>query len=268
MQKKRLDLYLVEKGLIESRSLAQRMIMAGEVRVNGTIIDKPSYLMNEMDQVMINPLPRFVSRGGEKLEKALIAFGLVDISGFICADVGSSTGGFTDCLLQHGAAKVYAIDVGKGLLHWKLRKDSRIVTLEETNARYLTSFPEKFGLVTIDTSFISLKVLLPVVRNWQEPEGKIISLVKPQFEAGREISAKGKGVIRDAKIHQSILHNIIQFAIEAGFEPLALTDSPILGPKGNREFLLYLKNSIMDRNNPAEIIENLVFHNPLLQFPA
>lgn len=264
----RLDIYLVEKCFVESRSLAQRMIMAGEVWVNGTIIDKPSYLMNENETVIIRTLPRFVSRGGNKLEKALISFNLMDLSGFVCADVGSSTGGFTDCLLQHGAARVYAIDVGKGLLHWKLRKDSRVVIMEETNARYLSSLPEKVDLITVDSSFISLTALLPVVQHWLEADGKIIVLVKPQFEAGREIAAKTKGVIRDVHVHQSVLQKIIQFSIDTGFEPLALTDSPIFGPKGNREFLLYMKNSAAFQNNSSEIIENLIFHNPLLKFPA
>lgn len=268
MSKQRLDQYLVEKGLVKSRTLAQRMIMAGEVRVNAMLIDKPSHLTSELDEITIHPLSRFVSRGGEKLEKALTTFNLSDLTGFICADVGSSTGGFTDCLLQHGAVKVYAIDVGKGLLHWKLRQDRRVLVMEETNARFIPALEEKPQLITVDASFISLKILLPVIKKWQKPDGKIICLIKPQFEAGREISAKGRGVIRDAAIHREILKMIILFSIKLGFDPIALTDSPILGPKGNREFLLYLMNSTQNRNNGSEIVDNLIFHNPILQFPA
>lgn len=261
MAKIRLDIYLVEKGLIESRNLAQRMIMAGEIRVNGAIIDKPSCIICDDDHVEIIQLPRYVSRGGEKLEKALHSFQLTDLTGRICADVGSSTGGFTDCLLQHGANKVYAIDVGKGLLHWKLRNNARVILMENVNARYISSLPEMINLVTIDASFISLKTLLPVVKNWQDSSGNIIALIKPQFEAGRELSAKGRGVIRDPVIHKEILGEIIGFALKNGFEPLNLVASPIFGPKGNREFLIYLHNSLQNEMKADQIIEKLIFQN-------
>jgi 23S rRNA (cytidine1920-2'-O)/16S rRNA (cytidine1409-2'-O)-methyltransferase len=261
MQKIRLDIFLVENGLVESRNLAQRMIMAGEVRVNGTVIDKPSSMVIEDDKVEIDPLPRYASRGGEKLEKALLSFNLTDLSGKVCVDVGSSTGGFTDCLLQHGASRVYAIDVGKGLLHWKLRNDTRVILMEQTNARYVLGLPEKIALVTIDASFISLKTLLPVIKKWLDSSGRIIALIKPQFEAGRELSAKGKGVIRDPAIHNEILKDLINFSLKNEFEPLDLVASPILGPKGNREFLLYMQNSQTGDKKVEEIIEKLIIHN-------
>ena len=235
--------------------------------------------------------PRFVSRGGDKLEAALLAFPL-DVSGRVCVDVGASTGGFTDCLLQHGAAKVYTIDVGKGILHWKLRSDSRVVVMEKTNARYVESLPESPDLVTIDASFISLKILLPVVKLWfpsrlsppfpvpspngmgarqggsTENEGDVLALIKPQFEAGRKASARHKGVIRDPAVHKAILLDVLAFAQVQGFglrgllrclfaadgvrlRPLlrsgaadsalrGLLRSPVLGPKGNVEFLAWL----------------------------
>lgn len=265
-RKRRLDAILFEKGLVESRNLAQRMIMAGEIRVNGVVVDKPSHPVSEDDEITIHPLPRFVSRGGEKLEKALNSFNLPDLSGKVCADIGSSTGGFTDCLLQQGASKVYAIDVGKGLLHWKLRNDSRVVPMEEHNARFITSLHELIDLVTIDASFISLKTLLPIARNWLDSQGKIIALIKPQFEAGRELAAKGRGVIRDPLIHQAILRDLILFSMDMGLEPLDMDDSPILGPKGNREFLFFLQKPLFPLNISAdEIIEKLVFGNQRLK---
>ena len=205
--------------------------------------------------------PRFVSRGGEKLEAALINF-QVNVTGSACADVGSSTGGFTDCLLQHGAIRVYAIDVGKGILHWKLRSDPRLVVMEETNARYVEKLPEQVDLVTIDASFISLKVLLPVVKGWlktplsdcqtyppdiggkippttEKSEG-VIALIKPQFEAGHALTARSKGVIRDPEIHKSVLSDIMTFAQKKEFCVRGLMRSPLLGPKGNVEFLVWL----------------------------
>jgi 23S rRNA (cytidine1920-2'-O)/16S rRNA (cytidine1409-2'-O)-methyltransferase len=251
MAKSRLDMLLFERGMVESRSLAQRMVMAGQVRVNGQVELKPSYFVDLASELTIEKRPRFVSRGGEKLEAALNVF-TMNVKGFVCADVGSSTGGFTDCLLQHVVSKVYAIDVGKGILHWKLRQDPRIVVLEETNARHLLKLPEKVDLVTMDVSFISLKVLLPVVKGWLaelpgakegekgEDSGGIISLIKPQFEAGRQETARHKGVIRDPAIHQKILVDLLSFAKELGFDVKGITASPVLGPKGNREFLAWL----------------------------
>jgi 23S rRNA (cytidine1920-2'-O)/16S rRNA (cytidine1409-2'-O)-methyltransferase len=268
-QKKRLDLMLFEKGMVASRSLAQRMVMAGEIRVNGEMVIRPSHSVSEEDEIVIQPLPRYVSRGGEKLAKALHSFNLLDLSGKVCADVGSSTGGFTDCLMQHGASRIYAIDVGKGLLHWKLRNDPRVIAMEENNARFILSLPEPIDLVTIDASFISLKTLLPVIKNWLNAQGKIIALIKPQFEAGRELAAKGRGVIRDPIVHQEILRDMILFCLDIGLEVLDLEVSPILGPKGNREFLfLSQKQLVLPKTSPDEIIEELVYKNHRLQIQS
>jgi len=238
----RLDTLMAERGLAESRSQAQRLIMAGEVRVNGEVVLKPSHKVSPQAEVIIKQNPRYVSRGGEKLEAALGSFGLEDLSGLVCADVGASTGGFTDCLLQHGAVKVYAVDVGYGILHWKLRRDERVILMERTNARTLRVLPELVDLVTIDASFISLRYLLPVVRNWlAAPKGIILALIKPQFEAGRAESARGEGVIRSPAIHRRILIDVIEFAVREGFAVGGLIRSPLLGPKGNIEFLAFLK---------------------------
>jgi 23S rRNA (cytidine1920-2'-O)/16S rRNA (cytidine1409-2'-O)-methyltransferase len=198
MKKERLDVLLTERGLVETRSLAQRLVMAGQVRVDGQVVSKPAVKVLANAMLEIDHGPRFVSRGGEKLEGALQAFGLIDLQGQVCADVGASTGGFTDALLQHGAEKVYAIDVGYGVLHWKLRSHPRVVSMERTNARYVTTLPEPMQFATVDASFISLKILLPVVSGWFSPEGgQVVALIKPQFEAGRQDAAKGEGVIRD-----------------------------------------------------------------------
>jgi 23S rRNA (cytidine1920-2'-O)/16S rRNA (cytidine1409-2'-O)-methyltransferase len=253
MPKVRLDLLLLERGLVESRAKAQAIIMAGQVRVDGQVVDKPAANVPNGANVTLDRGPRFVSRGGEKLEAALAAFG-VEVRGRVCADVGASTGGFTDCLLQRGAARVYAIDVGKGLLHWKLRNDPRVVVMEETNARFVESLPEPVSLVTIDASFISLKILLPVTKGWLTPlrlppfsekmggekEGGIIALIKPQFEAGRKETAKNKGVIRDPAVHRAVLTDVLTFAQSEGFGVRRLIRSPLLGPKGNVEFLAWL----------------------------
>jgi 23S rRNA (cytidine1920-2'-O)/16S rRNA (cytidine1409-2'-O)-methyltransferase len=190
----------------------------------------------------------FVSRGGEKLAAALEGFS-VPVADRVCADVGASTGGFTDCLLQHGAAKVYAIDVGKGILHWKLRQDPRVIVMEKTNARFVERLPEKVDLVVIDASFISLKILLPVVKGWfvgnaevavlppGSGVGNVIALIKPQFEAGRTQVAHGQGVIRDPEVHRQVLEQVVQFAVQAGYTVKGVMRSPLLGPKGNAEFL-------------------------------
>lgn len=242
MRGERLDVWLVERGLVESRARAQALILAGRVRVNGEVVARPAARVADEAVVQIEAGPRFVSRGGEKLEAALKAFSLA-VSGRICADIGASTGGFTDCLLQYGAARVYAVDVGKGLLDWKLRSDSRVIVLEKTNARYLERLPEPVSLVTIDVSFISLKVLLPVVRGWFSPdatEGDIVALVKPQFEAGRVEAARGRGVIRDTRVHRRVLEEVMACGREQGFGACGLIASPLLGPKGNVEFLLWL----------------------------
>jgi len=253
MPKTRLDLLLMERGLAESRAKAQAIIMAGQVRVNGQVVDKASTSFLPDVQVLVDSGPRFVSRGGEKLLGALETFA-VNPAGLVCVDVGASTGGFSDCLLQHGAARVYTIDVGKGILHWKIRSDPRVVVMEETNARFVESLPEPVQLVVCDASFISLKVLLPVMKKWLAPEkqlpplsqkmggagGGLITLIKPQFEAGRKESAKHKGVIRDPEIHARILHDVLQFALDHGYGLRGLAKSPLLGPKGNVEFLAWL----------------------------
>ena len=248
MPKTRLDVLLVERGLAESRAKAQALIMAGQVRVADQVTLKPATAVSTDSVLTVDSGPRFVSRGGEKLDAALEAFG-IDVAGLVCVDVGASTGGFTDCLLQRGAAKVYAIDVGKGILHWKLRNDPRVIVMEETNARYIESLPEPVSFVTVDASFISLKILLPVVRKWvstsprfalPKGEGEIIALIKPQFEAGKKDVARGDGVIRDLEIHRQVLIDILDFAQKEEFTIRGLIKSPLLGPKGNVEFLVWL----------------------------
>jgi 23S rRNA (cytidine1920-2'-O)/16S rRNA (cytidine1409-2'-O)-methyltransferase len=249
MSKKRLDALLVERGLVENQDLAQRLVMAGQVRVDGQIMRMPASAVPETALLEIELGPPFVSRGGEKLAAALRTFAF-DPSGLVCADVGASTGGFTDCLLQNGAAKVYAIDVGKGILHWKLRQDQRVVVMEKTNARFVENLPEPIDLVTIDTSFISLKVLLPAVIEWLATSGQVIALVKPQFEAGRIQTSRGEGVIRDPAIHRQVLQEILQFALDQGFVLYGLAASPLHGPKGNLEFLAWLGFQANASNHP------------------
>ena len=245
VKKTRVDLLLVEHGLAESRSLAQRLVMAGQVRANGQVVDKPSSKVAEDVELSVESGPRFVSRGGEKLQAAFEFFDL-EVMDLVCADVGASTGGFTDCLLQHGATRVYAIDVGQGILQWKLRNDSRVVVMESTNARFLEQLPEPVDFVTIDASFISLKILLPVVRGW-EP-GQVLILIKPQFEAGRKEVARGKGVVRDPEVHQRVLQDVLNFAEHNDYQIKGLARSPVLGPKGNVEFLGWLGICSDDRS--------------------
>jgi 23S rRNA (cytidine1920-2'-O)/16S rRNA (cytidine1409-2'-O)-methyltransferase len=256
MPKMRLDLLLVERGLAESRAKAQALILAGEVRVAGQVVDRAAAAFTENADITVERGPRFVSRGGEKLEAALEAFRM-DTNGKVCADVGASTGGFTDCLLQHRAARVYAIDVGKGILHWKLRNDPRVVVMEDTNARYVESLPERVPLITIDASFISLKVLLPVVKGWLSEEGELVALIKPQFEAGRKIMAKNDGVVRDPQVHRQVLEDVLAFAGQAGFGVGGLIRSPLQGPKGNIEFLAWLKKGGSPQTSLNELIGNL-----------
>jgi len=239
MPKTRLDISLVEQGLVESQDLAQRLIIAGKVRVDGQLAVAPSQKVADDVSLRVDAGKRYVSRGGYKLAGALDAFP-VNVQSLVCADAGASTGGFTDCLLQRGASKVYAIDVGHGILAWKLRTDPRVVVMEKTNVRHVEKLPEVIDLVVIDASFISLKVLLPVVKNWLDEKGSIIALIKPQFEATREEANEGKGVIRDAEIHKRVLHEIIEFSLAQGFGLRGLIRSPIQGPKGNVEFLVWL----------------------------
>nr|BAL57195.1 rRNA methylase [uncultured prokaryote] len=234
----RLDVFLVQSGWSESRAQAQALIAAGKVRVDGQVVRKAAYRLSEGAQVSVEEGRRFVSRGGEKLEAALKAFSVM-VGGRICADVGASTGGFTDCLLQHGAQRVYAIDVGRELLHPLLRADERVVVMEGVNARYLAALPERVSLVTLDVSFISLRLLLPVVRGWMEEAGEVIALIKPQFEAGREAVARGQGVIRDARVHRRVLIEVLEFAQGQGYALQGVIRSPVASE--NAEFLAYLR---------------------------
>ena len=239
MEKTRLDVLLHERGLTESRAMAQRLVMAGQVRVNGEVEYQPSAQVLDDAVVTIDHGPQYVSRGGEKLAAALDAFRLTELQGAVCADIGASTGGFTDCLLQHGASHVFAVDVGYGELHWKLRNDPRVTVMERTNARNVQGFPTPVSLVTIDASFISLKTLLAAAAAWfGEGQGQVVALIKPQFEATREDAAKGEGVIRDPAVHRQVLHDVLNHAQEMGFGVKGLIRSPLHGPKGNVEFLV------------------------------
>jgi len=237
-RKIRLDVLVAERGLAASREAARRMIMAGEVRVEGEIRDKPGMRVPDDAALEVRQAPRFVSRGGEKLAAALDAFPL-EVSGRICADVGASTGGFTDCLLQAGAARVYAIDVGYGQLDYRLRADPRVIPLERTNARYLERLPEPVSLVAADASFISLRLLLPVFKGWIRDAADVVVLIKPQFEAGKGQVGKG-GVVRDPAIHAQVLDDVLAAAEGEGYGVRGLIASPLKGPAGNVEFLAWL----------------------------
>ncbi len=237
--KQRLDILLVERGLAASREKARAMIMAGEVSVDGRLVDKPGVQIPYRAELTAKNKPRFVSRGGEKLAGALQAFNL-DVTDRICADVGASTGGFTDCLLQNGAAHVYAIDVGYGQLDYGLRQDKRVTVLERTNARYVESLERLVNFVTLDASFISLKLLLPVIKGWLKSSQFVIPLINPQFEAGKQDVGKG-GVVKDHNIHVRVVEEILSFGVQEGFTVSGLTLSPLKGPAGNIEFLAWLK---------------------------
>ena len=244
VKKKRLDVLLVERGLQESRQRAQAAIMSGEVFVAGQRVDKPGTAVAEDAEVEVRGATlAYVSRGGLKLEKAMATFP-IDLTGAVCADIGASTGGFTDCMLQNGAARVYAVDVGYGQLAWKLRSDPRVVCLERTNARYLTSeqIPEPLDFASIDVSFISLKLIFPALHGLLKENGHVACLIKPQFEAGREKVGK-KGVVRDPKVHLEVLEHFLEHAKESNFTVLGITYSPIRGPEGNIEYLGYLEKS-------------------------
>lgn len=242
--KKRLDILVTERGLVESREKAKTLIMAGQVYVDGQKADKPGDTFSEDAAVEVRGkvLP-YVSRGGLKLEKAMREFGL-QLQGRTCMDIGASTGGFTDCMLQNGAQRVYSVDVGYGQLAWSLRTDPRVVNLERTNARYLTreQVPEEIDFFSVDVSFISLTLILPAVRPLLAEHGQAVCLIKPQFEAGREKVGK-KGVVRDKAVHEEVIEKIRSFALENGFSVLGLTFSPVKGPEGNIEYLIYLERS-------------------------
>jgi len=239
----RLDQALVERGLCESRERAKRLILAGQVRVNAQIARKPSDAVKPEDDVSLDAPEKFVSRGGYKLEHALEHFHL-DVAGLIILDLGASTGGFTDCVLQRGAGKVFAVDVGQGQLAWKLRNDPRVVVMEKTNARHLQpgQFPEPADLVVVDCSFISLKKILPPAIPLLRGDGKIVALIKPQFEAGKAEVDKGRGVITDEAVHRRVIRELEEFvSSQAGLCWRAVVESPLLGPAGNKEFLVLIE---------------------------
>jgi 23S rRNA (cytidine1920-2'-O)/16S rRNA (cytidine1409-2'-O)-methyltransferase len=244
----RLDHVLVERGMCDSRENAKRAIMAGSVTINGQPARKPSDSIKPTDLLRLAAPEKYVSRGGHKLEHALNQFAL-DVAGLTVVDLGASTGGFTDCLLQRGAAKVYAVDVGQGQLAWKLRGEKRVVVMEKTNARLLTAahFPQPFlpvDLAVIDCSFISLRKILPPAVALLRPSGKIIALIKPQFEAGKVEADKGKGVITDPAVHQRVLRELEEFVAQIpGVAWRQLTESPLLGPAGNKEFLVLIEKT-------------------------
>ncbi len=255
-KKQRLDLAVVERGLVRTRSKAQGMIMAREVLVNGVVVDEAGTRVGLEDAITLKQRPRFVSRGGEKLAGALVAFGY-DPAGKVCVDVGASTGGFTDCLLQFGAGKVYAVDVGYGQLDYALRQDGRVVVIERTNARYLDDVGEPIELAVVDASFISVTKLLPAMRGWLVDGGDIIALIKPQFEAGREEVGKG-GIVRDRRVHRQVLVDTLAFAVKQGLAVRGLTVSPIKGATGNVEFLVWLSVGVAGRDVEALIEQVLV----------
>jgi len=256
----RLDQQLFERGLCDSREKAKRLVLAGQVRVNGQTARKPSDSVKPADEITVDAPEKFVSRGGHKLEHALEHFKL-DVTGLTAIDLGASTGGFTDCLLQHGAGKVFAVDVGRGQLAWKLRQDPRVVVMEKTNARYLTgkdfqtehSTPNiqhptanepaaPADIVVVDCSFISLKKILPPAVPLVKPGGRIVALIKPQFEAGKAEADKGRGVITDAAVHERVLAELQEFvAAQAGICWRGVVESPLLGPAGNKEFLALIE---------------------------
>ena len=239
--KKRLDVLLTERGLAESRQKAQAIIMAGQVFWQGKRMDKAGASVPEDAELEIRGGLKYVSRGGLKLEKAMETFDLPDLTGAVAIDAGASTGGFTDCMLQNGAAKVYAVDVGYGQLAWSLRSDPRVVCMERTNVRYLTGedIPEPLDFGSVDVSFISLRLILPALRTLMKPEGELVCLIKPQFEAGKEKVGK-KGVVRDRSVHREVLEQFLRHTDECGLYVKDLTFSPIRGPEGNIEYLGHL----------------------------
>jgi 23S rRNA (cytidine1920-2'-O)/16S rRNA (cytidine1409-2'-O)-methyltransferase len=240
--KERLDIVLVNKGLFQSRERAKSAVMAGIVYVDGQRVDKPGTGVNEDSEIYVKEdLCPYVSRGGMKLEKAINAFGL-ELKDAVAVDIGASTGGFTDCMLQKGASKVYAIDVGYGQLDWKLRNDTRVINMERVNVRYLESdkIQEKVDFISIDVSFISLKLIFPVAAGLLSETGSLVCLVKPQFEAGREQVGK-KGIVREESVHREVIKNVVRYAESNGLYAWGLTFSPMTGAKGNIEYLLYLK---------------------------
>ncbi len=257
--KRRLDVYLVEEGLISGRDLAKSIIMEGKVFVNNQKADKPGQQIGEKDSVELRgATPKYVSRGGLKLEKAMQSFPIV-LSGKTAMDIGASTGGFTDCMLQNGAAKVFAVDVGYGQLAWKLRTDERVVNMERTNIRNVTleDIGTPLDFASIDVAFISLELVLPVAKELLKGGGEVVALIKPQFEAGREKVGK-KGVVRDAAVHREVIEKVTAFAQSIGFEICGLDFSPIRGPEGNIEYLMYAKKQDGEAKDFTDFIAALV----------
>jgi 23S rRNA (cytidine1920-2'-O)/16S rRNA (cytidine1409-2'-O)-methyltransferase len=240
MEKKRLDILLYEKALVESREKGKAFIMEGKVFVNNVKITKAGTRFTEKDSIEIRGLQKYVSRGGLKLEHAVKKFG-INIKNKICMDIGASTGGFTDCLLQNGAAKVYAVDVGYGQLHWKLRNNNRVIVLERENFRTMEreKIPDIIHLSVIDVSFISLKLIVPKVSDFLSEKGEIIALIKPQLEAGKKHVGKG-GIVKDPEIHKQVINSLSSFFSQIGLQIENITESPLLGQKGNKEFLIHM----------------------------
>ena len=244
---------MVSLGVAPSREKAKEMIKSGNVYLNGKVVSKAGLLANDCDIIEYKgESERYVSRGGLKLEKAVDVFKL-DLSGYLCIDIGASTGGFTDCMLQNGARKVYAVDVGYGQLDYKLRTDPRVVNMEKCNIRYLNTdeIPDRIDFISIDVSFISLKLVLPVASRLLHEDGKLVCLVKPQFEAGREQVGK-KGIVRDKKVHRQVIENVIKYAQDNNLHPAGLTYSPVTGAKGNIEYLLFLTKLPADNSEKVD----------------
>ena len=258
--KQRLDVYLVENGLVSGRDLAKSLIMEGKVYVNNQKADKAGDQIGEKDKVEVRgETLKYVSRGGLKLEKAMASFP-ISLAGSVAMDIGASTGGFTDCMLQNGAVKVFSVDVGYGQLAWKLRTDERVVNMERTNIRYVTTddIGEQLDFASIDVSFISLRLVLPVACQLLKDGGELVALIKPQIEAGREKVGK-KGVVRDPAVHREVIETVTKFAQENGFDVLGLEFSPIRGPEGNIEYLMYArKDNNSQKKDLTEEIASLV----------
>lgn len=253
MAKQRLDVYLTEQGLVRSRSEAQSIIMAGEVYINNQKATKAGEQVNGDENIEVrSTAQKYVSRGGLKLEKAMAVFP-VSPNQKVCMDIGASTGGFTDCMLQNGAKKVYAVDVGYGQLAWKLRSDDRVVNMERTNIRYVEpeQLEDKIDFFSVDVSFISLALVLPVAWKLSSDDASGVCLIKPQFEAGRDKVGK-KGVVRDANVHKEVLHKVMDFTRDIGFKVCGLDYSPIKGPEGNIEYLMYISKQGEDTNPDAD----------------
>ncbi len=256
-QKKRIDILMFEKGLAESREKAKSLIMAGQVYIDEQKVDKPGTSVSEDANIIVRQGAKYVSRGGLKLEKSMEKFDLV-LNDKVCMDIGASTGGFTDCMLQNGASKVYSVDVGYGQLAWKLRCDERVCNLERTNIRHLDNslIKDDIKFISIDVSFISLKLVLPKVMELLNEDGDCVALIKPQFEAGRDKVGK-KGVVRDIGVHKEVIENVFSFTREMGFKIIELDYSPIKGPEGNIEYLMHIKKKA-DTELDNSVIDEIV----------